>query len=157
MDLEQHIQNLFKTQHKTLGLAESCTGGAIASRLTKQSGASNYLKGGIVAYTIELKERLLNVPPNIIQQHGVVSEQVAIYMAQGALKALNCDVALAITGIAGPTGGTKDTPVGTIWVGLASELNQNKAIKLQLSGSRVSIIEQATIQCLQLILDFIKG
>ncbi|HEY3372686.1 MAG TPA: competence/damage-inducible protein A [Prolixibacteraceae bacterium] len=100
----------------TMGVAESCTGGNIAHFITSNAGSSAYFKGGVVAYSNEIKTRLLEVPAEMIEAHGAVSQQVAEAMAMGAQKILNADYTIATTGIAGPEGGTADKPVGTIWI-----------------------------------------
>jgi len=118
--LAQSVGELLKQQHLTLGLAESCTGGLIASYITDIAGSSAYFEGAVVAYSYQVKERLLGVPARIIERDGAVSAETVMAMARGARKALHVDVALAITGIAGPSGGTPDKPVGLTYIGLAS-------------------------------------
>lgn len=109
---------LVKTS-KSLAVAESCTGGNIAHFITANPGSSAYFKGGVVAYSNEIKIKLLNVPAEIIEKYGAVSQPVAETMAVGAQKALNADYAIATTGIAGPDGGTAEKPVGTVWIAVA--------------------------------------
>lgn len=104
---------------QTMAVAESCTGGNIAHFITSNPGSSAYFKGGVVAYSNEIKIRLLEVPAYLIETHGAVSQQVAEAMALGAKEALNADFTIATTGIAGPEGGTPDKPVGTIWIAVA--------------------------------------
>ncbi len=104
---------------KTLAVAESCTGGNIAHFITSNSGSSAYFKGGVIAYSNEIKIKLLDVPAEMIEIHGAVSQQVAEAMAIGAQKALNADYTIATTGIAGPDGGTAEKPVGTVWIAVA--------------------------------------
>lgn len=108
----------------TLGIAESCTGGNIAHMFTENPGSSVYLKGGIVAYSNEVKEALLHVQATTLEAHGAVSREVALEMAQGALDALQTDYAIATTGIAGPDGGSEEKPVGTVWIAVVSKKNQ---------------------------------
>ncbi|HCO68057.1 MAG TPA: damage-inducible protein CinA [Dysgonomonas sp.] len=103
----------------TLGTAESCTGGNIAHLITTIPGSSQYFNGAIVSYANEVKCNILGVSPSIIEENGVVSEPVVIQMAQGAQKALKTDCAIAVSGIAGPDGGTPDKPVGTVWIATA--------------------------------------
>ncbi|MDR0538769.1 MAG: CinA family nicotinamide mononucleotide deamidase-related protein [Tannerellaceae bacterium] len=103
----------------TLGTAESCTGGRIASMLTSISGSSQYFSGSVIAYCNEIKVNVLGVSANDINLHGAVSRPVVEQMAMGALRILGCDCALAVSGIAGPSGGTSDKPVGTVWIALA--------------------------------------
>jgi nicotinamide-nucleotide amidase len=106
-------------RNQTLAVAESCTGGNIAHFLTSNSGSSAYFKGGVVAYSNEIKNKLLDVPVKVIESFGAVSQQVAEAMAVGARKALNADFAVSTTGIAGPDGGTEEKPVGTVWIAVA--------------------------------------
>lgn len=102
-----------------IGSAESCTGGMIASTLTAIPGSSDVFVGGVVSYWIDVKERILGVDAQVIENYGVVSKEVAAAMAQGARDRLGCDYAVSTTGIAGPAGAEKDKPVGTVWFGLA--------------------------------------
>lgn len=104
---------------QTVAVAESCTGGNIAHYFTSNAGSSAYFKGGVVAYSNEIKNKLLGVPAEIINAKGAVSKEVAEAMAMGALKALNADYALSTTGIAGPDGGSEEKPVGTVWIAAA--------------------------------------
>jgi nicotinamide-nucleotide amidase len=106
-------------QKRTLALAESCTGGFIANQITNVSGASKIFLGGIVAYSNEVKQKFLGVRAATLKQHGAVSKEVAGEMAEGARKKFSADFAIAVTGIAGPTGGTKNKPTGTVFIGLA--------------------------------------
>tara|TARA_R110002050_G_scaffold300641_1_gene471147 strand:+ start:14272 stop:15528 length:1257 start_codon:yes stop_codon:yes gene_type:complete len=107
----------------TLGIAESCTGGMIAHMFTTNSGSSAYLKGGIVAYSNEVKVGILGVKSETLEAHGAVSKEVALEMAQGVQQSLNTDYAVATTGIAGPDGGTAEKPVGTVWIAVISKQN----------------------------------
>lgn len=118
--IEEVVVRLLSEQGKTLTLAESCTGGRISSRVTDVSGASAVFTHGFTTYANEAKVEMLGVPKTLIDTHGAVSEQVAIAMAEGALKNSGADIAASVTGIAGPTGGTKDKPVGTVWIGIAT-------------------------------------
>ena len=103
----------------TLAVAESCTGGNIAHSITSNAGSSEYFKGGVVAYSNEIKSKLLKVPSSMIETYGAVSQQVAESMAVGAQNALNADFSIATTGIAGPDGGSTDKPIGTVWIAVA--------------------------------------
>ena len=108
----------------TLGGAESCTGGLVSHYITDVGGSSAYFMGTVVAYANHVKEGLLGVPGAVLAAHGAVSAEVARAMAQGARQALGVDVAYAVTGIAGPTGGTQGKPVGTVYVAVASPLGE---------------------------------
>lgn len=113
------IQTL-QARGQTVATAESCTGGLIAGALTAIPGSSAVVLGGIVAYANSVKTALLGVPAPVIAEHGAVSAQVAAAMADGARTALGADIAVAVTGVAGPGGGTADKPVGLVWFGLAT-------------------------------------
>jgi len=114
------VVRLLAEKNATIALAESCTGGMIASLLVNIPGASNVLKNGIVSYANEAKTELLGVPAEVIEEHGAVSKEVAILMARNARERARADYSLAVTGIAGPGGGTKDKPVGTVWLAMAT-------------------------------------
>ncbi len=123
--LEAVVGRLLEDRGETLVTAESCTGGLVAARITRVAGSSAYFLGGAVTYSNRLKEELLGVPAELLETHGAVSEPVARAMATGARRALGADWAVAITGIAGPAGGTEDKPVGTVhfaWVGPDGEV-----------------------------------
>ncbi|HJU88598.1 MAG TPA: competence/damage-inducible protein A [Gemmatimonadaceae bacterium] len=115
-DLAALVLDLCRARHLTLGAAESCTGGMLGARITAVPGSSDVFLGGIVAYDNGVKTRLLDVDPQLIEQHGAVSEEVASAMAAGVGARLGCDVGIGITGIAGPDGGTPEKPVGTVWI-----------------------------------------
>ncbi len=117
--IEAAVVGLLGQRRKTLALAESCTGGFAAHRITNVPGASKVFLGGIVAYSNEVKQKLLGVRAKTLARHGAVSEAVAREMAAGALKRFGVDFAIAVTGIAGPGGGTKRKPAGTVFVALA--------------------------------------
>jgi len=119
--LEKAVGRLLREQKLTIALAESCTGGLIAHRLTNVPGSSAYLVGGVVSYANEAKERMLGVSHQTLQEHGAVSEETAREMARGVRRLLQTDVALAVTGIAGPSGGTPEKPVGLTYIALAAE------------------------------------
>ncbi|HCA48080.1 MAG TPA: competence/damage-inducible protein A [Armatimonadetes bacterium] len=108
-----------REKHATVAVAESCTGGLVASRITDVSGSSEYMLGGVVAYANEIKQRLLGVPPEVLAEHGAVSEETARAMAAGVRKLLGADYGVATTGIAGPTGGTAEKPVGLVYIAVA--------------------------------------
>lgn len=121
ISMEQSISLLLKKHGKTVATAESCTGGYIAHLLTSISGSSDYFLGSVVSYANEVKENLLGVNPADIHSHGAVSQEVVEQMAQGARLKLGTDYAIATSGVAGPTGGSEEKPVGTVWIAIASE------------------------------------
>jgi len=118
-DLAEVVVNLLKEQRLNLAVAESCTGGGVAARLCGVSGASEVFLGGVVAYADELKEQLLDVPPFVLKKAGAVSKDTALAMAVGLARKLDADYSLAVTGVAGPDGGTEEKPVGTVHLALA--------------------------------------
>lgn len=129
------------------GTAESCTGGGVATICTSLPGSSRWFEGGLVTYSNAMKKNLLNVPDNVFEQAGAVSEECAAAMARGAQHAMNCEVTLSITGIAGPDGGTPEKPVGTVCFGWAvgdSIWTETK----RLSGNRAEIRTQAATYAL---------
>lgn len=119
MRIEEKIGECLKDKGMTLSTAESCTGGGIAALITSVPGSSSYFKGGIVAYSNEVKMNLLHVSPQTLEKHGAVSRETVIEMAKGAMEALKTECAVATSGIAGPDGGTLEKPVGTIWMAVA--------------------------------------
>ena len=140
---------------KTLATAESLTGGGIGAALTGISGASAVYKGGIISYTNEIKHNLLGVPAEVLNQYGAVSDPVASAMAEGARKALNTDVAVSVTGLAGPTGDEFGNPVGTVFIGYSDD----KVTTVQhclFSGDRESIRNPTIREAWRLILSMLK-
>lgn len=120
-DIEQIVGDRLRLRNQTVGTAESCTGGSIAALLTSVPGSSDYFVGSIVSYANSVKQQVLGVSEQDLAQYGAVSQQVVEQMAQGALRVLGCDYAIATSGIAGPDGGTPEKPVGTIWIAVASQ------------------------------------
>lgn len=118
--IAQSIEVTLADKGWSVATAESCTGGGVVAALTAIPGSSACVRGGIVAYTEEMKVRLLGVSPDTLQTYGVVSEQTVVEMAQGAMKSMNSAFAVATSGVAGPSGGTETIPVGTIWVAAVS-------------------------------------
>ncbi|MCH3993522.1 MAG: CinA family protein [Prevotella sp.] len=153
--LSKQIQELLYNNEKTLGTAESCTGGRIAEAIIAVPGASNYYKGGIISYTNEIKEKLLNVSHQVLEEQTAVCEEVAKEMVSGAIKALDVDFAISATGIAGPTGGTKEIPVGTIWLGYGNA-GDIRTFELTEDFGRDINLGIATNKALQLLLNFLK-
>ncbi len=143
MQLEQKIVQQLTQNNKTLSLAESCTGGLLGHVLTNLPGASQFLLLDIVAYDNAAKVKLLKVPPTLLKKYGAVSLQTASAMAQGVRKILKTDYGLAITGIAGPGGGSKEKPVGLVFIAFSSK-NNTIAHRFKFKGSRLSIKKQAT-------------
>ncbi|HMV29156.1 MAG TPA: CinA family protein, partial [Anaerolineales bacterium] len=136
--------------------AESCTGGLIASRITDVSGSSAYFLGGIVAYSYEVKAALLGVSWDTLNNKGAVSRETVIEMARGARNILKADIAVSVSGIAGPGGGTPDKPVGTVWVGLATPSGE-EARHFVWDGDRVRNKYLSSEAALQFVLDYLEG
>jgi nicotinamide-nucleotide amidase len=150
-NMESTVGRLLADRGATVGLAESCTGGLVAHRLTNVPGSSSYFRGGISAYANSAKEQLLGVPRALLEAHGAVSEEVAGAMAEGARRALGTDVAVAITGVAGPDGGTPEKPVGTVCFGLAAD-GVKVTRRYQLWGNR----EWVKLLSSQIALDWLR-
>lgn len=137
---------------KTLVTAESCTGGAIGAALTDIPGSSSVYKGGIICYSNWVKEHVLSVSPELLEQHGAVSAPVAEYMALGARKLLKSNVAVSVTGLAGPSGDEYGHSVGTVFIGCSTE--ETLVVKeFHFYGDRSQVRNQAVIEALKLILD----
>ncbi|WP_455585694.1 CinA family nicotinamide mononucleotide deamidase-related protein [Bacteroides sp.] len=153
--LEILVGNLLKKKNLTVSTAESCTGGSIAARLTSIPGSSEYFKGGIVAYSNEIKEALLNVSPDTLEKRGAVSEETVIEMVKGAMKALKTDCAVSTSGIAGPGGGTKEKPVGTVWIAAAYK-NEIRTLKQETNRGREMNVERAGNNALLLLQELLK-
>lgn len=152
--IEREIHKLCIERHWTLSLAESCTGGAIASRLVKIPDASLYFQGCIVAYSNASKKNLLEVSPQTISKYGAVSEKVAREMGLGALKKFNSDFALATTGVAGPSGGTPQKPLGTVCIALVGREREETQI-LHFTGNRQEVIEKTVQEALKALYLFL--
>lgn len=142
MSTLQTVTRFLQANRRTVTCAESCTGGLLASEFTKLPGSSEWFEAGFVTYSNFSKQKFLGVQNETLLQYGAVSEQTVREMAEGALKAAGADYALSISGIAGPTGGTDEKPVGTVWFGLAS--TEKTWVKTALFfGDRNNIREQA--------------
>ncbi len=153
--LSRGIQEILYDNDLTLGTAESCTGGRIAEAIISVPGASQYFKGGIICYTNEVKENLLHVSHQVLEEQTAVCEEVARQMVLGACDALNCKYAISATGVAGPTGGTADIPVGTIWIGYGSK-DDVRTLKLTEDFGRDINLAIATNKALRLFLEYLK-
>jgi PncC family amidohydrolase len=148
--IEAVVLCLLKERKQTLALAESCTGGFIANQITNVPGASEIFLGGIVAYSNAVKQKFLGVRAEILKQHGAVSEAIAREMAAGARKKFGADFAIAVTGIAGPRGGTKKKPVGTVFIALAGEFGMVAERRLN-SGGRKAFKRLTARQALEML------
>ncbi|QXU43758.1 competence/damage-inducible protein A [Pedobacter sp. D749] len=153
--LEKAILNLMKSKGLTLSTAESCTGGYIAHLITQHAGSSSVYWGGAVAYAYELKESILGVKESTLNSFGAVSEQTVTEMAEGAIKHFKTDYAIAVSGIAGPGGGTEDKPVGTVWIAISSK-NKTVAKVFNFSNKRIQNIERSAASALAMLLNLLK-
>lgn len=171
--LEEKLLRLCTDRKLSIGLAESCTGGAIAARITQVPGASDYFLGSIVSYSNSAKNRILGVPTAILDSYSAVSKPTALMMLEGVYRQFGCDFGLAITGVAGPSGGTPDTPIGTVFIATMTIQNthhvfsandgitQGKSLgpfvsRLQLEGDRQSIIQQSVEESLKSLIEIIE-
>lgn len=154
--LELRIGMILSERKQSLVTAESCTGGLIASRITDVAGSSAYFLGGIVAYSYEVKAALLGVSWDTLNNKGAVSRETVIEMAHGARNVLRADIAVSVSGIAGPGGGTPDKPVGTVWVGLATPSGE-EARHFVWDGDRVRNKYLSSEAALQFVLDYLEG
>jgi nicotinamide-nucleotide amidase len=148
--LEQIVSYLLQMRSLTLAVAESCTGGLLAQRITSLSGSSRYFLGGAIVYSNELKIQFANVPKSLIQKHGAVSREVAQAMAEGIRKRCLSSYGVGITGVAGPTGGTEQKPVGLVYVALAGE-EGTQVVERNFPGDRKRIRWFASQQALEMI------
>ena len=153
--VEELVHNILIQRGQTLAVAESCTGGAIASKFTAQAGASAYFLCGVVSYSNESKNKFLGVEMSDIAQYGAVSEQVAIAMAKGAMGVSGANFAISTTGIAGPTGGSAEKPVGTVWIGIATP-ERCFAVRKNCGTDRSQIISRATAYAIAMLYDELK-
>ena len=148
--LSKELSDKFWKEGLTLATAESCTAGNIAAVITAIPGSSHFYKGGVIAYSDEVKMNLLGVNPETLEKNGAVCEEVVNEMAKGAMKSMNSDCAVATSGIAGPTGGTPEKPVGTVWIAVTMK---DKVMTMKASGDegRNKNIENATLNALQML------
>lgn len=155
-NLEKRIHTLLIQKHLTLTSAESCTGGLIADRITDVPGSSEYFLGAVVAYSYQAKVDLLGVSWDTLNTKGAVSSETVFEMARGARKVLKADIAVSVSGIAGPGGGTPEKPVGSTWIGLVAP-DGEWARHFIWDGDRVENKHQSSEAALQFVLDYLEG
>jgi PncC family amidohydrolase len=143
-------------EQKTIALAESCTGGLLSKLLTDNPGSSKYLILGVTAYSNTAKNKLLKIPASLIVKYGAVSKAVADEMAKKVRKIAKADLGIGITGIAGPTGGTKYKPLGNVFISVQSK-NKKTCKEFHFKGTRAEIREKSALEALRLLLDTIKS
>ncbi|HOJ69537.1 MAG TPA: CinA family protein [Candidatus Hydrogenedentes bacterium] len=153
--VEERIVLMCLEQGVRVATAESCTGGLLAFRLTRVPGASGCFPGGVTAYENDVKARVLGVPPDVLRDHGAVSEPVARAMAEGARKLFRADFAVGVTGIAGPSGGTVAKPVGMVYVAVADD-RQTQVREYRFTGDRQAIREQSAEAALCLLENYLR-
>lgn len=155
-DLAKNVLAAARTAGKRIATAESCTGGLIGGCLTAVPGSSSVFEGGVITYSDESKVTLLGVPRDALADHGAVSDIVAAAMAEGALAACGADVAVAVTGIAGPDGGTKGKPVGLVYMALAATGQDALVKRYVFAGARTDIRRAAVGAALELLLGALR-
>lgn len=153
--IDQQVAELLRGRR--IGLAESCTGGLLAARLSERPGASEYFAGGVVSYSNEAKTKLLGVDPGLIEAHGAVSSEVARAMAAGALARFDADIACSVTGIAGPDGGTKEKPVGLICWCVLDSSGTVLSRDVVMPGDRAEIRDRSTTVAMQILRRLLRG
>lgn len=155
-ELEAHIGALLKQKNLMLGTAESCTGGYIAHKITSISGSSGYFKGSIIAYSNAIKRNILAVPSETLDTYGAVSQETVEQMVRGALQSLSCDVAISVSGISGPTGGSKDKPVGTVWIAVGDR-SRVSSKRYLFTKDRIVNIKYTAVYALDMLRKFLIG
>ena len=150
------LQNLLRNNNKTITTAESCTGGLVAHLITNISGSSDVFDGGIISYSNEIKNQELNVKNQTLEKYGAVSVEVVSEMLKGAIKKFNANYAIAISGIAGPGGGTKNKPVGTVVIGICDDNNNEEIEVFYFDGTRIEIQNKAAKSSFSKILKFLQ-
>jgi PncC family amidohydrolase len=154
--LEIAVGKVLKAKGWTLGLAESCTGGLIAHRVTNVPGSSEYFAGGVVSYADEVKHAVLGVPKETLIQHGAVSRQCALVMARGICPLVGAEIGVAVTGIAGPDGGSEEKPVGLTWIAVVTPWGE-RVERYEWHGNRHENKNSMAEQALKLLLESIES
>ena len=156
MGIEEQIGDILRERGLRLATAESCTGGLVGHLITNVPGSSDYYDRGVIAYSNAAKEELLGVPRGILERHGAVSEETAMAMAEGLRRSSRADVAVSITGIAGPSGGGEEKPVGLVYVALATPRG-TMCTRNHFGGVRDEVKRSSAERALQLIMGFLTG
>ena len=154
--LAQQLAEIADVNDIMISTAESCTGGGLAEVITRVSGSSKWFDRGFVTYSNQAKMDMLGVHASTLDQHGAVSEQTAEEMATGALNHSLADIAVSITGVAGPTGGSPDKPVGTVCLAWANRQNHLQSTRVLFDGDRISIREQSALMAMQGIIELLS-
>ncbi|MBK0381748.1 competence/damage-inducible protein A [Pedobacter sp. SD-b] len=153
--IEKAILNLMQAKNLSLSVAESCTGGTLSQMITQHAGCSAVFAGGGIVYSYEMKTKLLGVKPDTLEKFGAVSEETILEMAKGAIKNFDTDYAIAVSGIAGPDGGTEDKPVGTVWIAVANKEN-TIAKKFTFGNKRLQNIERSAMAAFNMLFRKLK-
>lgn len=154
--LLEEAMALIRSKNMTLSTAESCTGGLLGGAVTRISGISEIYMGGVISYSNDVKRDILGVRQETLNSFGAVSKETALEMAQGVRTKLSTSIGVSTTGIAGPTGGTKEKPVGLVYIAIATEGRQTFK-ELHLKGDREEVRKETMVQVLTLIIDFLGG
>ena len=149
--VDEQVFDLLRAARETIAVAESCTGGLVAARLTERPGSSEVVRGGLVVYSNEAKVALAGVDPALIEAHGAVSQEVAEALADGAWERLDADVGVGVTGIAGPGGGSAEKPVGLVWLSVAHRDGRRLTRSVSIPGGRADIRDRSTTIALHLV------
>ncbi len=155
--VDAQVAEMLRERRWTICVAESCTGGELASRLTAPAGASEYVKGGVVVYANDAKVALADVDRRLIEEHGAVSEQVARALAEGVRARMDAEVGVGVTGVAGPGGGTEQKPVGLVWLSVVGPAGATLTRSVSLPGARADIRDRATTVALHLVRRLLLG
>jgi nicotinamide-nucleotide amidase len=154
MRVEIRIGKLLRDQGQTLSIAESCTGGLVSDRITNVPGSSDYFEGSVICYSNRAKVQHLRIPLKTLERFGAVSSEIAGRMAQGIRKAFHTEFGLSTTGVAGPTGGTKKTPVGTVFIGFSNG-KRTWVKKVDLKGTRREIKKEAAEKAILFLQEYL--
>jgi PncC family amidohydrolase len=155
INLVNKVSDELKKHQVTIATAESCTGGLLAHTLTNVSGSSTYFDRGVISYSNKAKQEVLGVPEEVLKKHGAVSREIAEAMAQGIRQRASVNYGLATTGIAGPTGGTKDKPVGLVYIAIATK-DHVTVKRFLFSGDRLTNKESTCTAALELLLELLS-
>jgi nicotinamide-nucleotide amidase len=155
--VDEQVAALLRAQGLTVAVAESCTGGLVLGRLTDRPGASAFVHGGIVAYSNDVKVQLAGVPPEVLEAHGAVSQEVAVALADGARERVGADIGIGVTGVAGPGGGTPEKPVGLVWIALTAADGRRLVRRADQRGTRADVRERSTTAAMHLLRRLLLG
>ncbi len=155
-NLVEELSGILRTRGLMMAAAESCTGGLVAAAMTDLAGSSDVFERGFVTYSNESKQEMLGVSPEVIERHGAVSGPCVQAMAEGALKNSRADIAVSISGVAGPGGGSPEKPVGLVWFGCALSGRETHTESHVFTGNRAEIRSQAVQKALELLIEILK-